>query len=63
MLLLQIDSLLEGFCQDAKISLDQAIAGINKMSQIPDLREVFQVGFLLNYSKFDLTNFCAIGHI
>ena len=39
----QVDTLLEGFCQDNKIALDQAIKGVKSMSEIPDLREVFQV--------------------
>ena len=40
---LQIDNLLESFCKDMKITVDQAVEGINKMSEVPDLREVFHV--------------------
>merc|ERR1712226_813085 len=40
-----IDSLLDGFCKDMKITVDEAVKGIGKMSAIPDLREVFHVLF------------------
>ncbi len=41
--LFQVDALLEGFCRDAGITTDQAVKGISRLSQVPDLREVFHV--------------------
>lgn len=45
---IQVDSLLVSFCQDAGISLDEAIRGVQKLEQIPDLKEVFQVSINVN---------------
>ena len=39
----QVDGLLEAFCEDAKITVDEAIKGIGRLNKITDLREIFNV--------------------
>jgi hypothetical protein len=43
---LQIDALLEAFCVDAKITIDEAIKGISRLNKIPDLHDVFHVSLV-----------------
>jgi len=38
-----VDELLEAFCEDAKITVDEAVQGIGHLNEITDLREVFSV--------------------
>jgi len=40
---LQVDGLLEAFCIDAKITVDEAIQGIGRLNKITDLHEMFSV--------------------
>jgi len=46
---LQVDRLLEAFCEDAKITVDEAVQGIGRLNKITDLREIFYVsiGFII----------------
>jgi len=39
----QVDGLLEAFCEDANITVDEAIQGIGRLNKITDLREIFNV--------------------
>jgi len=40
---LQVDGLLEAFCQDAALTVDEAVKGISSLNKITDLHEVFSV--------------------
>jgi len=40
---LQVDGLLEAFCEDAKITVDEAVQGIGRLNKITDLHEIFYV--------------------
>jgi len=40
---LQVDGLLEAFCEDAKITVDEAIQGIGRLNKITDLHDMFSV--------------------
>jgi len=40
---LQVDGLLEAFCEDAKITVDEAVQGISRLNKITDLHEMFRV--------------------
>jgi len=40
---LQVDGLLEAFCEDAKITIDEVIQGIGRLNKISDLHEIFNV--------------------
>ncbi|KAI0220419.1 Cilia- and flagella-associated protein 36 [Lamellibrachia satsuma] len=40
-----IDTLLDSLCKDSGITLDEGIESINKMSETPDIRDVFHVLF------------------
>jgi len=40
---LQVDGLLEAFCEDANITVDEAIQGISRLNKITDLHEMFNV--------------------
>ena len=39
----QIDTLLESFCEDNDLTINDVLSGIKKMSDMPDIRQVFQV--------------------
>jgi len=41
--ILQVDGLLEAFCEDANITVDEAIQGISRLNKITDLHEMFNV--------------------
>jgi len=47
--LLQVDGLLEAFCEDAKITVDEAIQGIGRLNKITDLHEMFSVSTCILY--------------
>jgi len=40
---LQVDGLLEAFCEDACITVDEAIQCIGRLNKITDLKEIFNV--------------------
>ena len=43
----QIDTLLESFCEDNGLTINDALSGIKQMSDMPDIREVFQVSIFI----------------
>jgi hypothetical protein len=54
-----IDALLDAFCEDAKITTEQAMEGINRLNKIPDIHDLFYGLFEQVLSATDFNIFYA----